>query len=95
VSRPPLAKPARHVRDRNEYDDDLPWLLDVGDRQHVILPYSIDTLGLACARCDMVTKNRRLPELGSARALCEHSPHFRHGGQGGYCNLKTQREYLV
>ena len=29
--------------DSNAYDDDIPYMVDVGDRQHVVLPYAFDT----------------------------------------------------
>lgn len=31
------------VYDNDAYDDDLPSLINLGDRQHVVLPYSLDT----------------------------------------------------
>jgi len=45
--------------DSDAYDDDLPYLLDVGGgRQHVVLPYSLDTNDMRCQR----------PEAGFVRA---------------------------
>lgn len=44
--------------DSDAYDDDLPRLLDVGDRDHVILPYSLDTNDMRFQR----------PEAGFVRA---------------------------
>jgi allantoinase len=45
--------------DSDAYDDDLPYLVDVGGgRQHVVLPYSLDTNDMRCQR----------PEAGFVRA---------------------------
>jgi allantoinase len=45
--------------DSDAYDDDLPYLIDVGGgRQHVVLPYSLDTNDMRCQR----------PEAGFVRA---------------------------
>ena len=45
--------------DSDAYDDDLPYLLDVGGgRQHVVLPYSLDTNDMRFQR----------PEAGFVRA---------------------------
>jgi allantoinase len=45
--------------DSDAYDDDLPWLIDVGGgRQHVVLPYSLDTNDMRFQR----------PEAGFVRA---------------------------
>lgn len=44
--------------DSDAYDDDLPYLVDAGDRQHVVLPYSLDTNDMRFQR----------PEAGFVRA---------------------------
>ena len=44
--------------DSDAYDDDLPYLVDAGERQHVVLPYSLDTNDMRCQR----------PEAGFVRA---------------------------
>jgi len=44
--------------DNDAYDDDLPRLVDVGDRQYVVLPYSLDTNDMRFQR----------PEAGFVRA---------------------------
>ncbi len=38
--------------DGDAYDDDLPHLVDAGDRQHVVLPYSLDTNDMRFQRAD-------------------------------------------
>lgn len=38
--------------DSDAYDDDLPYLVDAGDRQHVVLPYSLDTNDMRFQRPD-------------------------------------------
>lgn len=44
--------------DSDAYDDDLPYLVEAGDRQHVVLPYSLDTNDMRFQR----------PEAGFVRA---------------------------
>ena len=44
--------------DSDAYDDDLPYLVDVGGREHVVLPYSLDTNDMRFQR----------PEAGFVRA---------------------------
>ncbi len=44
--------------DSDAYDDDLPYLVDAGDRQHVVIPYSLDTNDMRMQR----------PECGFVRA---------------------------
>ena len=44
--------------DSDAYDDDLPYLVDAGDREHVVLPYSLDTNDMRFQR----------PEAGFVRA---------------------------
>jgi allantoinase len=47
------------IYDSDAYDDDLPWILDAGGgRQHVVLPYSLDTNDMRFQR----------PEAGFVRA---------------------------
>ena len=46
------------VYDSDAYDDDLPYLVDAGARQHVVLPYSLDTNDMRFQR----------PEAGFVRA---------------------------
>ena len=38
--------------DSDAYDDDLPYILDVDGRQHVVVPYSLDTNDMRCQRPD-------------------------------------------
>ncbi len=44
--------------DSDAYDDDLPYLVDAGEKQHVVLPYSLDTNDMRYQR----------PEAGFVRA---------------------------
>ncbi|MGH7325085.1 MAG: polysaccharide deacetylase family protein [Candidatus Rokuibacteriota bacterium] len=54
-----LAQEGGFVYDSDAYDDDLPYLIDVGGgRQHVVLPYSLDTNDMRFQR----------PEAGFVRA---------------------------
>jgi peptidoglycan/xylan/chitin deacetylase (PgdA/CDA1 family) len=46
------------IYDSDAYDDDLPYLVDAGERQHVVLPYSLDTNDMRYQR----------PEAGFVRA---------------------------
>jgi peptidoglycan/xylan/chitin deacetylase (PgdA/CDA1 family) len=38
------------IYDSDLYDDDLPRILTVGDRRHVVVPYSLDTNDMRCQR---------------------------------------------
>ena len=46
------------IYDSDAYDDDLPYLVDAGEGQHVVLPYSLDTNDMRYQR----------PEAGFVRA---------------------------
>lgn len=40
------------IYDSDAYDDDLPYIIEHGDRRHVIVPYSLDTNDMRCQRPD-------------------------------------------
>ena len=53
-----LVEEGGFLYDSDAYDDDLPYLLEVGGRAHVVLPYSLDTNDMRFQR----------PEAGFVRA---------------------------
>lgn len=53
-----LVEEGGFLYDSDAYDDDLPYLVHVGDREHVVLPYSLDTNDMRFQR----------PEAGFVRA---------------------------
>lgn len=40
------------IYDSDAYDDDLPYIIEHGDRRHVVVPYSLDTNDMRCQRPD-------------------------------------------